>query len=76
MNTGSKQSYVLTRALGLCLGLIALVTLSRLVGNGFDLGAVKNSDFLIEMGFLFLFSFPFACVGALRMWKAKNEKNE
>ena len=58
MRTGGKQSYVLTRALGLCLG------------------AVKNSDYLIELGFQFLFAFPFACVGALRMWKAKNEKHE
>lgn len=76
MNTGSKQAYVLTRALALCLSLMALVTLSRLVGKSFDPGAFKNSDFLVETGFLFLFSFPFACVGALRMWKAKNEKNK
>ena len=31
MSTGSKQSYVLTRALAFCLSLIVLVTLSRLV---------------------------------------------
>ncbi len=76
MSTGSKQLYVLTRALAFCLGLVALVTLSRLVGQGFDLGALKNSDFLIEMGFLFLFSFPFACIAALRTWRAKNEKKK
>lgn len=75
MNTGSKQTYVLTRALAFCLCLVALVTLTRSVRRGFDPGAVGNSDFLIEVGLLFLFSFPFACAGAWRMWGAKNGKS-